>query len=125
MNALRGGEAADSRDVVEIGTSRGVSTLWLAEAVRTTGGRVTSVDRDSGAQQHAAHSLAQAGLTDLVTLVEADGGKHLAGSADASVDLLFLDAERTEYLEWWPHQIRVLRLGGTWWWITRRPIRTR
>lgn len=104
--------AANVRDVVEIGTSRGVSTLWLAEAVSTTGGQMVSVDTDADAQQHAAHSLAQAGLSDWVRLTEADGGEYLAGLPDASVDLLFLDAERTEYLGWWPHQARVLRPGG-------------
>jgi predicted O-methyltransferase YrrM len=31
---------------------------------------------------------------------------------DGSVDILFLDAERTEYPSWWPHPIRVLRPGG-------------
>lgn len=104
--------AANVRDVVEIGTSRGVSTLWLAEAVRTTSGRVFSVDTDADAQRCAAESLAEAGLSDWVTLTEADGGEYLAGLPEASVELLFLDAERTEYLGWWPHPLRVLRPGG-------------
>jgi predicted O-methyltransferase YrrM len=42
----------------------------------------------------------------------ADGGAVLAELADASVDLLFLDAERPEYPGWWPHPRRVLRPGG-------------
>ncbi|MHA6804664.1 O-methyltransferase [Salinifilum ghardaiensis] len=104
--------AANLREVVEIGTSRGVSTLWLGEAVRTTGGRVVSIDVDADAQQHAGRSLARAGLSALVALEEADGGEYLAALPDASVDLLFLDAERTEYTGWWPHQLRVLRPGG-------------
>jgi predicted O-methyltransferase YrrM len=41
-----------------------------------------------------------------------DGGGYLTGLADASVDLLFLDAERGEYAGWWPHPARVLRPGG-------------
>ena len=32
--------------------------------------------------------------------------------SDGAVDLLFLDAERTEYPSWWPHPVRVLRAGG-------------
>ena len=47
-----------------------------------------------------------------VERVLADGGDHLAVLADASVDLLFLDAERVEYPKWWPHPVRVLRPGG-------------
>lgn len=104
--------AADVREVVEVGTSRGVSTLWLAEAVRATGGRVVSIDTDADAQQHTAASLARAGLAPWVTMREADGGQYLAALPDAGLDLLFLDAERTEYAAWWPHPIRVLRAGG-------------
>ena len=41
-----------------------------------------------------------------------DGGAYLARLADGSIDLLLLDAERAEYPRWWPHPVRVLRLGG-------------
>ena len=104
--------AAGVREVVEVGTSRGVSTLWLAEAVRATDGRVVSIDTDGDAQRHAAASLTQAGLAPWVTLRHADGGDYLAGLPDESIDLLFLDAERTEYPGWWSHPLRVLRPGG-------------
>lgn len=104
--------ATGAREVVEVGTSRGVSTLWLAEAVRATDGRVASIDTDPDAQRHAAASLARAGLAPWVALHHADGGEYLAGLPDAGVDLLFLDAERTEYPGWWPHPLRVLRPGG-------------
>ena len=36
-----------ARNIVEIGTSRGVSTLWLADAARSTGGHVLTFDVDS------------------------------------------------------------------------------
>jgi predicted O-methyltransferase YrrM len=101
-----------ARDIVEIGTSRGVSTLWLADAARTTGGRVVSYDTDPAAQRDAARTVAEAGLADFVELRLEDGGKGLRGLGDGEVDLLFLDAERTEYPSWWPHPVRVLRAGG-------------
>ena len=56
--------------------------------------------------------MAEAGLADQVTFRVEDGGTALAGLADGSVDLLFLDAERTEYPSWWPHPARALRVGG-------------
>jgi len=101
-----------AKEIVEVGTSRGISTLWLADAVRDTGGRVMSLDTDADAQEAAAASLAEAGLADLVTFLPVDGGSYLADLPDESVDLLFLDAERTEYPGWWPHPLRVLRPGG-------------
>ncbi|AGL18335.1 O-methyltransferase [Actinoplanes sp. N902-109] len=99
---------AGARDVVEIGTSNGYSAIWLADAARDTGGHVTTVDVEEW--PGVAGNLERAGVT--VTRRLADGGGYLAGCADASIDLLFLDAERTEYARWWPHPVRVLRAGG-------------
>jgi predicted O-methyltransferase YrrM len=104
--------AMGARTVLEIGTTNGYSTLWLADAVREQGGRVLSVDLDPEAQRQAADNLAVAGLTDLVELRCADGGEVLAELPDASQDVIFLDSERPEYPGWWPHPLRVLRPGG-------------
>jgi predicted O-methyltransferase YrrM len=104
---LRVGRA---RDIVEIGTSNGYSTLWLAAAARDTGGAVTTVDLAPPADALA--NAERAGLRDLITFETGDGGAYLAGRPDRSVDLLFLDAERPEYPGWWPHPKRVLRPGG-------------
>jgi predicted O-methyltransferase YrrM len=101
---------AGARRVVEVGTSNGYSALWLADAVRDTGGRLVSVDVDP--RPDAAANLAGAGLDAYVDLVVADGGRHLADLPGGSVDLLFLDAERVEYPSWWPHPRRVVRPGG-------------
>ena len=105
-------QAIGARNIVEIGTSRGVSTLWLADAARATGGRVISFDTDPAAQRDAAASITEAGLADYVDLRLEDGGTALATFGDGAVDLLFLDAERTEYPSWWPHPVRILRAGG-------------
>lgn len=99
-----------ARVVVEIGTSNGYSTIWLGDAVADTGGRVVTVD--PAATDEVGANLDRAGLADRVELVRRDGGAYLAGLADESVNVLFLDAERTEYAGWWPHPARVLRPGG-------------
>jgi predicted O-methyltransferase YrrM len=101
---------AGARSVVEIGTSNGYSAIWLADALRDTGGRLTSVDVASW--PGVSSNLAAAGVSALVDLVLSDGGPFLTGLPSASVDLLFLDAERVEYVGWWPHPRRVLRPGG-------------
>jgi len=103
--------AMAARSVVEVGTSNGYSTIWLADAVGP-GGRVLSVDLDGQAQRLAAQNLAAAGLSQLVELRTADGGTELADLPDGGCDVLFLDSERPEYPKWWPHPLRVLRLGG-------------
>jgi predicted O-methyltransferase YrrM len=101
---------AGAQEIVEIGTSNGYSAIWLADAARDTGGRVTTVDIEEW--PGVVENLKRAGLSTAVRRPLTDGGGYLAGLADGSVDLLFLDAERVEYPGWWPHPARVLRPGG-------------
>jgi predicted O-methyltransferase YrrM len=106
---------AGARQVVEIGTANGYSTVWLADAVGETGGQVVSIDtsmNDDARANLARADAAQPGLAKRVELRQEDGGGYLARLADGSVDLLFLDAERVEYPGWWPHPARVLRAGA-------------
>ncbi len=106
---------ARARAVVEIGTANAYSTLWLADALADTDGHLVSVDvaiSDSARANLARADALEPGLAARVELRQEDGGAYLAQLADASVDLLFLDAERVEYPRWWPHPIRVLRPGG-------------
>ena len=98
--------------MVEIGTSNGYSTIWFADALRAAGGHLVSVDIDTDVQAEAADNLRRAGLDDVVELVAAEGGEFLAKVEDASLDVLFLDSERPEYVTWWPHPLRVLRTNG-------------
>lgn len=104
--------ATNARRVLEIGTSNGYSTLWLAHAARAIGGHVTTVDLSALKVGMAAKNFAGSGLASFITQVQDDAGKMLASQDDASVDLLFLDSERPEYPGWWPHIKRVLRPGG-------------
>ena len=97
---------------MEIGTSNGYSTIWFADAMKATGGRLVSVDVDPAAQREAAANLASAGLDPYVELETMDGGRYLAERPSESVDVLFLDSERPEYPSWWPHPRRVLRPSG-------------
>ena len=106
---------AGARLVVEIGTSNGYSTIWLADAVGDTGGHVVSIDTavsDDARTNLARADAVQSGLAKRVELRQEEGGAYLARLPDGSVDLLFLDAERVEYPSWWPHPVRVLRPGG-------------
>jgi predicted O-methyltransferase YrrM len=105
-------QAMGATRVLEIGTSNGHSTLWLARAVHGRDGTVLSVDLDADAQRAAAATLARVGLRENVELRCADGGQVLRELPDGSQDVVFLDADRSRYLGWWPEPVRVLRAGG-------------
>ena len=104
--------ATNARRVLEIGTSNGYSTLWLADAACAIGGRVTTVELSEFKIDLAAQNFARAGLSPAITQEYGDAGRILAAATDASFDLIFLDSERPEYPGWWPDIKRVLRRGG-------------
>jgi predicted O-methyltransferase YrrM len=104
--------ATGARRVLEIGTSNGYSTLWLAEAVREIGGSVTTIDCAVYKVGLATANFQRAGLSPFIQLVQDDGGQFLGRSHQSAYDLIFLDAERPEYPGWWPHLRRVLSPRG-------------
>jgi predicted O-methyltransferase YrrM len=104
--------ATGARRVLEIGTSNGYSTLWLAEAVRAVGGSVTTIESDEYKVALATANFGRAGLLSSINLVQDDAAKFLERSDQSAYDMIFLDAERTDYPGWWPHLRRVLRPRG-------------
>jgi len=105
-------QATSARRVLEIGTSNGYSTLWLASAARVTGGAVTTVEIADYKVGLARQNFSRSGLASSITLVQDDAGRVLERASAAAFDLVFLDAERPEYPGWWLHLKRVLRPGG-------------
>jgi predicted O-methyltransferase YrrM len=101
-----------ARRVLEIGTSNGYSTLWLANAARAIGGSVTTVELADDKIGLAAANFARAGLARYISIVHDDAGRVLERSANGSFDLVFLDSDRPQYPGWWPNLRRVLRPGG-------------
>ena len=105
-------QATSARRVLELGTSDGYSMLWLASAAREIEGTVTSVELSDYKISLARENLARSGVASHVTLLHEDGTDVLERSPDGAFDLVFLDAERSEYSSWWPDLKRVLRPGG-------------
>jgi len=106
---IRAGRATS---VLEIGTSNGYSAIWFADAVRDTGGRLTTVEIDGTRVAAARANLARAGVREYVDVVHGDGAEVLARTPDASVDMVVLDAERPAYADYWPHLRRILKPYG-------------
>jgi predicted O-methyltransferase YrrM len=104
--------ATGSRRVLELGTSNGYSTVWLADAVAANSGSLTSVELDPERTTQAAQNLAQAGLRAVVDLRIQDAADTLRQSEDDEWDMIFLDAERPAYTDYWPDLMRVLRPRG-------------
>jgi predicted O-methyltransferase YrrM len=83
-------------EVLEIGGSRGYSTLWLAAGVRYLGGRVLSLEHDPRKIEAWRSNIADAGLADWADLLEGDA-KETLPAIDDVFDVVFLDAEKEDY----------------------------
>jgi predicted O-methyltransferase YrrM len=104
--------ATEARRLLEIGTSNGYSTLWLADAAEQIGGRLLSVEIDPARTALAQSNLERAGLSGVADLRTADAAEVLTELDPGSMDFVFLDAERPAYTAYWANLVRVLRSGG-------------
>jgi caffeoyl-CoA O-methyltransferase len=90
--------ATDAREVLEIGSSNGVSTIWLAAAAQHNGGRVTGTEILPERAADANRNLADAGL-DAVARVVAGDARTTVASLPGPFDIVFIDAEKDDYVD--------------------------
>ena len=83
-------------EVLEIGGSRGYSTIWLGAGARYLGGHVLSLEHDPVKCEEWRRNIAEAGLEEWVDLVEGDAFETLPAIDDV-FDVVFLDAEKEDY----------------------------
>ncbi len=125
---------AGARTIIEVGTLAGYSGTWLARGL-TPGGRLITIEpvplHADFAQQH----FASVGLADRIDIRRSTGLEELPKLTRelgaGSVDLVFLDAIKTEYPDYLPHANKLLRPGGLLvadnalgsgdWWIDQDP----
>jgi len=83
-------------EVLEIGGSRGYSTIWLAAGVRNFGGRVLSLEADPVKCETWRRNIAEAGVEGTAQLIEGDAFETLPAIDDV-FDIVFIDAEKEQY----------------------------
>jgi predicted O-methyltransferase YrrM len=83
-------------EVLEIGGSRGYSTIWMAAGVCYLGGRVLSLEADPAKCEAWRRNVAEAGLDDVAELIEGDAFESLLAIDDV-FDVVFIDAEKEDY----------------------------
>jgi caffeoyl-CoA O-methyltransferase len=91
-------KAIKPRNILEIGTSLGYSTVWLGLAAKQTGAKVTTVEYDHGKAAAAAENFKRAGLSETIRIIEGDANEILK-SLKGKFDFVFLDSHKQEYLK--------------------------
>lgn len=100
-----------SQRVLEIGTSTGYSTLWLADALQVTQGELTTLELDAARSAQAQQFSQEFGLEQRIQFWVGDAKDYLA-DCTSTFDLILLDAERDAYVSYWPDLKRILSQQG-------------
>lgn len=103
--------ATRPRSIVEIGTSGGYSTVWLATAARAVGASVVTLEIDPAKVRRATTSLREAGVDGVAVIVEGDAFAYLRERREP-VDFVFLDAEKEDYTAFLELIVPLLPVGG-------------
>lgn len=104
-------EATGAKRIVEIGTSSGYSTLWLAMAARANGGKVFTHEIDPEKVKIASANFKKAGLDDVIVIIEGDAHQTIKQHKQP-IDVLFLDAEKKGYVDYLQKLLPLVRPGG-------------
>ncbi len=103
--------ACNAKNILEIGTSHGISTLWLGWAALESGGNVTTIEIDPERAEAAKENFQNTGLDHIIQIHTIDAIQFLKSCNDI-FDLVFLDAEKTEYTSYLRLITPILSEGG-------------
>ena len=103
------------RLAVEVGTLGGYSGIWIARGL-AEGGRLITIEREPHHAAFAQKQFERANVADRVEVRVGAALEILARLADelgpGSVDVVFIDAEKTEYCEYWEKVRPLVAVGG-------------
>ena len=100
-----------AQNVLEVGTSNGYSTIWIAAALKETGGRLITLEFDRKRAEEAQTHLQEVRLDNIVEVRIGDALNEIP-KCDATFDLVFLDAEKNEYRRYLELALPNIRPGG-------------
>jgi len=104
-------ESTGAKNVVEVGTYNGYSTLWFCLALRKTGGKITTHEINPKNIAMARENFKKAGVEDLVTLVEGDAHETVTRLKEP-IDVVFIDADKPGYADYLKKLLPLVRPGG-------------
>lgn len=100
-----------SKRILEIGTSTGYSTLWLANTAQETDGQITTLEIDPLRTAQAKKYAEELNLAHLIDFIITDAQDFLQHSNEV-YDFILLDAERDAYLDYWAYLQKMINPKG-------------
>ena len=90
-----------AKSVLELGTSNGYSGIWMAKALKETGGKLTTIEFYEKRQSIAIENFKKCGVFDIIRPIEGSACEILKWlGPDEKFDFVFIDANKREYLEY-------------------------
>ncbi|MGD0236937.1 MAG: class I SAM-dependent methyltransferase [Syntrophorhabdales bacterium] len=86
-------KATRAKNVLELGTSQGFSTIWMGLALEETGGRLATVEIDTDRHNEAHRNVDRAGLSKRITLIKGDAHGEIT-KLEGPFDFVFMDADK-------------------------------
>ncbi len=89
------------KNVLEIGTSNGYSGIWIAKALKETGGRLTTIEYYDKRQSVAIENFKKCGVNDIIRPLQGSACDILESLGDdEKFDFVFIDANKREYIKY-------------------------
>ncbi len=110
-------KAIRARRVLEIGTSAGFSTLWLADAVLSnavgrTKPEIVTIEGDPKKVARAGRNFKQAGVGDMIKIMEGPALDVLRQLQKKKFDFVLIDADKENIIEYFDLVLPMVRAGG-------------
>ena len=102
-----------AREILELGTLGGYSTIWLARGL-AEGGRLLTIETDPKHAEVAAANFARAGMASIVELLLGPALEtlpRLAANGRGPFDLIFIDADKENYADYLRWALKLSRIG--------------
>jgi len=100
-----------AKRILEVGTSNGYSTIWLATGARQTLGRVTTLEIDAGRASLARENFRAAGVDAHIHLIEGDARKEIP-KLQGPFEVVFIDAWKPDYVQYLDMVLPMVPPGG-------------
>ena len=97
--------------ILELGTAIGYSAILMGGCIDENS-RITTIENYEKRIPIARENIKNAGMEDKITVVQGDALEEMKKMPDASVDFIFMDAAKGQYIHYLPNVLRLLSDGG-------------
>jgi len=110
-------QSIKAKRILEIGMSTGYSTIWFADAISKTKGKIITIDKDEKKIERAKKNFMDSEVSDLIEIHHGDALQVISSikkklNSKEYFDFIFIDADKERYIEYFDEVFPILKKGG-------------